>query len=140
MENSRNGMIGCDARRATLDRNERREQQQTARDSHQRDRISPARVGGAHDPVHERDHPEGRAGGAGDVELPAAALGLGEVARGGEHHRDPDRRVDEEPDSPRQPSGEHAADDESDRGGHPGDGGVVGHRARALRPLPEAGL
>jgi hypothetical protein len=71
--------------------------------------------------------------------FPRPAFGLGEEARRGEHHHDPDGQVDEEPDPPGEPVRDDAAEHEPEAGADTGDGGVVGDRARALGPFGEAG-
>ena len=79
-------------------------------------------------------------GGTHRVGVTGARLRLGQVARSDEHHRDAERRVDEEADTPRQPAGEDPAGDEAHGGRDAGHGRVVGDGAGALRSFLEARL
>ena len=64
--------------------------------------------------------------------------GLGDVAAGGQQHRDPDRHVEEEPGPPGDQVGEHAADDQAEAGADAGDRAVGGDGAAALAAVGEA--
>ncbi len=88
------GVIGCSARRSfstkatssTTAGHERRD----------RARVGPSGRGGPDEAVDQGGHAEGGGGRAGQVEVPAPALRLGQVPRGEDHQHHADRDVDEQ--------------------------------------------
>jgi hypothetical protein len=87
-------------RRVALVDDEQREQDSTGRDRGRVGGFAPSGVGGADDAEHQCCHAKRGGRGANGVGLAAPGLGLGQEAWGGEHHRQADREVDEEPDAP----------------------------------------
>ena len=81
--------------------------------------------------------PSGGRHGSREVEAARAPLGLGQVARGQQDHRESDRDVDEQPPAPGEPVGQHAAEHEADAAAAARNGAVIGDRARARLPLAE---
>ena len=102
--------------------------------------VQPALLG-LGDRVDDRGHAAGGEDRAAEVEpTPARLLGVGgNDLAGAEGERDGDRQVDEEDQPPVSDLGEHAAEEDAERGAGATDGTPGGERLRASRAVEDAG-
>ena len=127
-------------RDAALDPDEGGEDRDPGGEAGDRDRLAPAVGLGAREPVDDREQPGGRRDRAGDVD-PGGQVASRLVQEGepAERRGDREAEVDEHGPAPVQILGEHAAEQQPDRGAGAGDRAVDAERLAALGRVGERG-
>ena len=127
--------------RASLDHDERGEQEGRGDEDADRLRRAPADGRGPDQRVDERRKPGRHGHGAGEVKAPARELtpALGDQHRGQERRGDPDGNVYEQHRAPAQRAGQHATEEDAGGGARAGDRTPDRERPVALGPLTEGG-
>lgn len=102
-------------RRAALVEDEQGQQGHGGAEGGEREGVGPPFLGGADEPVDERDHAQGGQQRAREVEVPGVALGLVDDLHCHDGYQHGDRDVDEEHPAPVEPFDEDAPREQPDR-------------------------